>query len=99
MSTLLSEVEHLNRLQSPWIIKPVFLVTDDSNSGFRGYLMPFMPVGTLDVFDDLFIKGTTDRDLMLEPVVLHPKLLHTPSRVSDNDATSIKSSIPSLAGL
>ena len=79
MSALLSEVEHLNRLQSPYIIKPVFLVTDDSNSGFRGYLTPFMPAGTLtDVFDDLLMKGTTDQGSMryrpLESTVEMPQL-------------------------
>ncbi|KDR71165.1 hypothetical protein GALMADRAFT_214148 [Galerina marginata CBS 339.88] len=98
MSALLSEVEHLNRLRSPYIIKPVFLVTDDLNSGFRGYLMPFMPAGTLtDVFDDLLLKGTTDRRSVLEPVVLRPKSLQTFSRVSGEDATSIKPSISKLS--
>ncbi|KAF8960603.1 kinase-like domain-containing protein [Flammula alnicola] len=98
MSALLSEVEHLNRLQSPFIIKPVFLVTDDSNSWFRGYLMPFMPAGTLtDVFDDLLIKGNTDQDSMLEPVVLNPKFLETFSRVSGEDIISIKPSISKLS--
>jgi len=71
MGVLLSEVEHLSRLRSPYIIKPVFLVSDDSNSLFRGYLMPFMPAGTLvDVFDGLLMEETT----ILEPVLLHPKL-------------------------
>jgi serine/threonine protein kinase len=98
MSALLSEVEYLNRLQSPCIIKPVFLVTDDSNSGFRGYLMPFMPAGTLtDVFDDLLMKGTTDQDSMVGPVLLHPKLLPTSSRASGKDATSMKPSISKLS--
>jgi serine/threonine protein kinase len=93
MSVLLSDVEHLSRLRSPYIIKPVFLVTDDSNSKFRGYLMPFMPAGTLtDVFDDLLTEGTA----VLEPVLLHPKLLKMFSPVSSQDATAIKPSISKL---
>ncbi|KDR77831.1 hypothetical protein GALMADRAFT_138879 [Galerina marginata CBS 339.88] len=93
MSVLLSDVEHLNRLQSPFIIKPAFLVTDDSNSEFSGYLMPFMPAGTLtDVFDDLSTEGIT----VFEPVFLHPKFLKTFSPVNGEDATAMKPSISKL---
>ena len=85
-SILLSEVEYLNGLQSPYIIRPAFLVTDDSNSVFRGYLTPFMPAGTLaDVFDNLASKdGFADSvdDESEDPgprVLLHPKVPHPSS--------------------
>ena len=94
MGVLLSEIEHLSRLQSPYIIKPVFLVTDDSNSLFRGYLMPFMPAGTLvDVFDDLLMEET----MIHEPVLLHPKLLQMFSPASDENAAATKPSISKLS--
>lgn len=61
MDVLLSDVEHLSRLDSPYIMKPSFVVTDTSDpSLFRGYLTPFMPAGTLeDVFEELLVKGIT----------------------------------------
>lgn len=42
------EVAHLTRFQSPFIIKPLFLVSDTRNPLlFRGYLMPYFVAGSL----------------------------------------------------
>ncbi|KAG6902687.1 hypothetical protein C0995_012827 [Termitomyces sp. Mi166 len=44
---LLAELKLLDRIHSPFILRPAFIVTDASKSKFRGYLIPFLPGGTL----------------------------------------------------
>ncbi|KAG6902686.1 hypothetical protein C0995_012826 [Termitomyces sp. Mi166 len=44
---LLAELKLLDRIHSPFILRPAFIVADASKSQFRGYLTPFLPGGTL----------------------------------------------------
>lgn len=60
-NALIQEVTFLSRLDSPFIIKPLFLVSDEGR--FRGFLMPFASAGSLvQVFYDLRRReaGTDD---------------------------------------
>ncbi|KAG6899914.1 hypothetical protein C0995_004721 [Termitomyces sp. Mi166 len=44
---ILAELKLLDRIHSPFILRPAFIVSDASKSQFRGYLTPFLPGGTL----------------------------------------------------
>lgn len=61
-NALIQELTFLSRFDSPFIIKPLFLVSAEGR--FRGFLMPFAPAGSLSqVFHDLRRReGGTDDD-------------------------------------
>ncbi|KAG6902685.1 hypothetical protein C0995_012825 [Termitomyces sp. Mi166 len=44
---LLAELKLLDRIHSSFILHPTFIIADVSNSHFHGYLIPFLPGGSL----------------------------------------------------
>lgn len=65
-NALIQEVTFLSRLDTPFIIKPLFLISAEGR--FRGFLMPFAPAGSLaQVFHDLRREAGTDDDVWRPP--------------------------------
>lgn len=83
------EVVHLTRFQSPFIIKPLFLVSDTVDPlRFRGYVMPLLRAGSLaDVLsrlrkskgEDTWIPPRIGSDPLISLDVL-PKLIDWPTK-------------------
>lgn len=70
---LVQEIACLNRFQSPFIITPLFVVSDTSDPlRCRGFLMPFLPAGSLtDVLAEL--RKLKCGDALWDPPVLPSK--------------------------
>lgn len=79
------EMTFLSRLNSPFIIKPLFLVTSEDR--FRGFLMPFAPAGSLaQVFYDIRRREAGVDNDDWEPPSLPIKAAGKPASSTDDRA-------------